>query len=72
VLSGGVLSTAFIPDTEAVTGSIPVSPTSSKNGSDLWKRRPEPFCSELCTALFSVEWCPSLTNYLTTGGRRRG
>jgi hypothetical protein len=30
VLSGGVLSTVFIPDTEEVTGSIPVSPTSTK------------------------------------------
>src|ERR1019366_3099560 len=27
VLSGGVLSTEFMPDTEEVTGSIPVSPT---------------------------------------------
>jgi hypothetical protein len=27
VLSGEVLSTVFIPDTEEVTGSIPVSPT---------------------------------------------
>ena len=30
MLSGGVLSTVFIPDTEEVTGSIPVSPTSTK------------------------------------------
>jgi hypothetical protein len=30
VLSGGVLSTEVIPDTEEVTGSIPVSPTSTK------------------------------------------
>jgi len=27
VLNGGALSTLFIPDTEEVTGSIPVSPT---------------------------------------------
>ena len=30
VLSGGVLSTEFMPDTEEVTGSIPVSPTNKK------------------------------------------
>ena len=30
MLNGGVLSTVFIPDTEAVTGSIPVSPTAQK------------------------------------------
>jgi len=30
VLSGGVPSTVSIPDTEEVTGSIPVSPTSTK------------------------------------------
>jgi hypothetical protein len=71
VLGGGVLSTEFMPDTEEVTGSIPVSPTSSKNGSDLRERRPEPVCIEPCTDLISVEWCPYLTNYLTTGGRRR-
>jgi hypothetical protein len=35
VLSGGVLSTVFIPDTEEVTGSIPVSPTSTKMAPDL-------------------------------------
>jgi hypothetical protein len=38
VLSGGVLSTGIMPDTEEVTGSIPVSPTSSKTASDLRKR----------------------------------
>ena len=27
MLNGGALSTLFIPDTEEVTGSIPVSPT---------------------------------------------
>jgi len=39
VLSGGLLSTGFIPDTEEVTGSIPVSPTSTKSVSDAMKER---------------------------------
>jgi hypothetical protein len=38
VLSGGVLSTEFMPDTEEVTGSIPVSPTSTKRASEQRKR----------------------------------
>jgi hypothetical protein len=39
VLGGGVLSTEFMPDKEEVTGSIPVSPTSSKMAPGLRKRR---------------------------------
>jgi uncharacterized membrane protein YeaQ/YmgE (transglycosylase-associated protein family) len=38
VLSGGVLSTVIMPDTEEVTGSIPISPTSTKSAPDLRKR----------------------------------
>ncbi len=34
MLSGELLSTVFIPDTEEVTGSIPVSPTSTKKASE--------------------------------------
>jgi len=40
VLSGGVLSTVVMPDTEEVTGSIPASPTGSKMAPDLRKREP--------------------------------
>ena len=38
MLNRGVLRTVFIPDTEEVTGSIPVSPTGSKTALDLRKR----------------------------------
>ena len=51
---------ARFPDTEEVTGSIPVSPTSSKNGSDLRKRGSEPFCIEPCTDLIFGPMVPLL------------
>ena len=46
MLSGELLSTVFIPDTEEVTGSIPVSPTSSKTALDVRKRESGPFTLE--------------------------
>jgi hypothetical protein len=39
-------------DTEEVTGSIPVSPTSTKRGSDQPKRGSEFFCINPCVATF--------------------
>ena len=58
MLSGGVLSTVFIPDTEEVTGSIPVSPTSTKRASEQRKRSLEFVCISHCSGLVLVEWCP--------------
>ena len=58
MLSGGVLRTVFIPDTEEVTGSIPVSPTSTKRVSEQRKRSSEFVCVNHCSGLFLVEWCP--------------
>ena len=54
VLSEEVLSTATMPDTEEVTGSIPESPTSSKTAPDLRKRRPGAAILES----FKRPWCP--------------
>jgi len=48
VLSGGVLSTVFIPDTEEVAGSIPVPPTSTKRASEQWKRAAEALFAQAC------------------------
>src|ERR1035437_278145 len=68
VLSGGVLSTVFIPGTEEVTGSIPVSPTSTKRASEQRKRRSEVFCVIHCSDTVLAEWCTCVT----MGDRFRG
>ena len=65
VLSGGVLSTKFMPDTEEVTGSIPVSPTSIKWASEQRKRRSEALCVSLCSDTVLAEWRTCLTNCVT-------
>ena len=67
-----MLSTVFIPDTEEVTGSIPVSPTSTKRASEQRKRRSEAFCISLCSDTVLAEWCTCLTNCVTMGDRFRG
>ena len=72
VLSGGVLSTDSIPDTEEVTGSIPVSPTSTKRASEQRKRDSGAFCISLCSDMILAEWCTCLTNCVTMGDRFRG
>jgi hypothetical protein len=59
VLNGGALSTLFIPDTEEVTGSIPVSPTSTKRASEQRKRDSEFLCIRFCSGLSLVECCPN-------------
>jgi hypothetical protein len=72
VLSGGELSTVFIPDTEEVTGSIPVSPTSTKRASEQRKRRSEALCVSLCSDTVLAEWCTCVTSCVTMGNRFRG
>ena len=67
VLSGGVLSTVFIPDTEEVTGSIPVAPTSTRRDSEQPKRGSEFFCINPCVATFFCRMVPCVTSSKMNG-----